>query len=599
MAYTITPTNGQNPIVIADGTINTSTTVTLVGKNYPNYGDILDVNFIRLLENSADTTAPASPITGEIWWDSGNRSLKVYTGTAWRNVGSTTAQATKPTGTQNVGDLWWDTSTGALWGYDGSIDDYKLIGPIGGTADIASETLSDGASNHDVMSFKLGGIRYLIFSTDPAFSPSPAIDGFQTISPGLNLASTAFLTGAKFVGQASDAVTVGSIYPNAFIRADQNSSTTGTLSILNNNGLNVGASNNLKLAVASPNVSVTNQTTLGYMNFNVHNGSGTQLDAIDIYPNGNLVCNYNLHVAGSITATGGSGDMSIGTGTVSTNTITGALKVSGGAGVTGNINAGGTNSNFVGQLRAANIVSNSTITGATIGNTGTVLVGTLNAASASQTNITALGTLNSLICAGIASLTTLNISGVTTLGGAPTSALHAATKAYVDSAVSAGVGGITIPTVPSVPGVAGATGQVAFFNSANSVIGSSLLTFSGATLAVTGAITATGDITAFVSDIRLKDNIKTITNALDKVNDLSGFTYDFNSLAEEIGLTGYGRQVGLSAQDVQKVLPEAVKPAPANNEYLTVQYEKVVPLLIEAIKELTAEVNFLKNQINS
>ena len=598
MAYTITPTNGQNPIVIADGTINTSTTVTLVGKNYPNYGDILDVNFIRLLENSADTTAPASPITGEIWWDSGNRSLKVYTGTVWRNVGSTTAQATKPTGTQNVGDLWWDTSTGSLWGYDGSIDDYKLIGPIGGTADITSETLSDGASNHDVMSFKLAGIRYLIFSTDPAFSPSPAIDGFQTISPGLNLASTAFLTGAKFVGQASDAVTVGSIYPNAFIRSDQNSSTTGTLSILNNNGLNVGASNNLKLSVASPNVAITNQTTLGYMNFNVHNGSGTQLDAIDIYPNGNLVCNYNLSVAGTITASGGSGDMTIGTGTVSTNTVTGALKVNGGVGVTGNINAGGTSSNFVGQLRAANIVSNSTITGATIGNTGTVLVGTLNAASASQTNITAVGSLNSLTCVGVANLTTLNISGVTTLGGAPTAALHAATKAYVDSTVTSAVGGIVIPTVPNVA-VSGTTGQVAYFNSANSVTGSSSLTFSGGTLAVTGAITATGDVTAFVSDIRLKDNIQNITNALDKLDDLSGFTYDFNQLAEELGISGHGRQVGLSAQDVQKVLPEAVKPAPVNNEYLTVQYEKVVPLLVEAIKELRAEVNLLRNQLNS
>jgi len=598
MAYTITPTNGQNPIVIADGTINTSTTVTLVGKNYPNYGDILDVNFIRLLENSANTTAPASPITGEIWWDSGNRSLKVYTGTVWRNVGSTTAQATKPTGTQNVGDLWWDTSTGSLWGYDGSIDDYKLIGPIGGTADITSETLSDGASNHDVMSFKLAGIRYLIFSTDPAFSPSPAIDGFQTISPGLNLASTAFLTGAKFVGQASDAVTVGSIYPNAFIRSDQNSSTTGTLSILNNNGLNVGASNNLKLSVASPNVAITNQTTLGYMNFNVHNGSGTQLDAIDIYPNGNLVCNYNLSVAGTITASGGSGDMTIGTGTVSTNTVTGALKVNGGVGVTGNINAGGTSSNFVGQLRAANIVSNSTITGATIGNTGTVLVGTLNAASASQTNITAVGSLNSLTCVGVANLTTLNISGVTTLGGAPTAALHAATKAYVDSTVTSAVGGIVIPTVPNVA-VSGTTGQVAYFNSANSVTGSSSLTFSGGTLAVTGAITATGDVTAFVSDIRLKDNIQNITNALDKLDDLSGFTYDFNQLAEELGISGHGRQVGLSAQDVQKVLPEAVKPAPVNNEYLTVQYEKVVPLLVEAIKELRAEVNLLRNQLNS
>ena len=110
----------------------------------------------------------------------------------------------------------------------------------------------------------------MIFSTDAAFSPSPSIDGFQTIYPGLNLASSAFLTNAKFTGLATDSVTVGGIAPSSFIRSDQNASTTGILSILNNSGLNVGTANNLTLAVSTPNVSVTNQTTLGYINFNVH-----------------------------------------------------------------------------------------------------------------------------------------------------------------------------------------------------------------------------------------------------------------------------------------------------------------------------------------
>ena len=113
---------------------------------------------------------------------------------------------------------------------------------------------------------------------------------------------------------------------------------------------------------------------------------------------------------------------------------------------------------------------------------------------------------------------------------------------------------------------------------------------------VNGALEVTGDITALTSDIRLKTDIESIDNALDKVCKISGFTYKHNEVAKlkcDID-TGDQRYVGVSAQDVQQVLPEAVKSAPSNNDYLTVQYEKLVPLLIEAIKELKNEIDELK-----
>ena len=113
---------------------------------------------------------------------------------------------------------------------------------------------------------------------------------------------------------------------------------------------------------------------------------------------------------------------------------------------------------------------------------------------------------------------------------------------------------------------------------------------------VTGELEVTGDVIALTSDIRLKTDIESIDNALDKVCQISGFTYKHNEAAKvrcHID-TGDQRFVGVSAQDVQKVLPEAVKSAPTNNEYLTVQYEKLVPLLIEAIKELKNEIDELK-----
>ena len=107
-------------------------------------------------------------------------------------------------------------------------------------------------------------------------------------------------------------------------------------------------------------------------------------------------------------------------------------------------------------------------------------------------------------------------------------------------------------------------------------------------------LTINGNIIAFASDDRLKTNKVEITNALDKVVSLSGFTYNFNETAAELGFNTEITYVGVSAQEVQKVLPEAVSPAPADNKYMTVQYEKIVPLLIEAIKELKAEVDQLK-----
>lgn len=123
-----------------------------------------------------------------------------------------------------------------------------------------------------------------------------------------------------------------------------------------------------------------------------------------------------------------------------------------------------------------------------------------------------------------------------------------------------------------------------------------------------GEIRATNQITSYYSDERLKENIEPLTEALSKVMSLRGVTYNSNSLAESFGFINKSRQVGVLAQDVEAVLPEAVKPAPFDNiklqegieisksgeNYKTVQYEKLVPLLIEAVKELSLEVQQLK-----
>jgi hypothetical protein len=123
----------------------------------------------------------------------------------------------------------------------------------------------------------------------------------------------------------------------------------------------------------------------------------------------------------------------------------------------------------------------------------------------------------------------------------------------------------------------------------------------------TGEIRASGQITSHYSDERLKENVELISNALEKVDQLKGVSYNANSIAESFGFNTKIKEVGVIAQDVNSVLPEAVKPAPfdrmifegteiskSGQDYMTVQYEKLVPLLVEAIKELNKQVKELQ-----
>ncbi len=116
--------------------------------------------------------------------------------------------------------------------------------------------------------------------------------------------------------------------------------------------------------------------------------------------------------------------------------------------------------------------------------------------------------------------------------------------------------------------------------------------------AVSTAITATGDITAFFSDDRLKDRYSNIPNAVEKVKSLNGFYYEPNITAQDLG---YQKEmhVGVSAQEVNAIMPEIVAPAPIDNKYLTVKYDRLVPLLIEAIKEQQTQIDKLKKLIKN
>jgi hypothetical protein len=123
---------------------------------------------------------------------------------------------------------------------------------------------------------------------------------------------------------------------------------------------------------------------------------------------------------------------------------------------------------------------------------------------------------------------------------------------------------------------------------------------------VTGSMSASGNVISNTSDARLKTNVENITNALDKVTALNGVTYNWNDVAAEHGFNTEVKEVGLIAQEVQNVLPEIIHNAPfdrdlegnskSGEDYITLQYERVVPLLVEAIKELNEEIKKLKGE---
>jgi hypothetical protein len=273
MSYTITLTDGTVFATIADGTINTASSMVLVGKNYAGYGEFLDTNFIRLLESGSNTTAPGAPLEGQLWWDSGNNLLKVYNGTIFKTISAATASATAPT--SNVtGDLWYDTVNQQLKVYTGTA--FLLVGPQfsagEGTSGAIVATITDNVSvDHVVVQLWVNDAIVGMISKDATFTPGTAISGFTTIRPGITLSTLVGSQIPLFQGTATNSQLLNSLSSTQFMRADINTSTSGTLGVLNDTGLSVGADSDLRATVTGTDVTIRNQTASGnlYLGVNV------------------------------------------------------------------------------------------------------------------------------------------------------------------------------------------------------------------------------------------------------------------------------------------------------------------------------------------
>ena len=245
MSYTIIKTNGTTLGTILDGTINTSfSSLTLIGRNYANYGEIIANDLVALVENFAFSSSPPNPLAGQLWFDTtGGGRLKVYTGTAFKVISSATVSSSAPAGAIS-GDLWFDTTYSQLYVYDGA--SFILVGPERNGSGAIWEQITDNAAVvHDVLSIKLNNARTSIISRDSEFTPQTAILGYTTIKAGIN-ANTSVGSGT-FHGTANNATYLGGFLAASYLRSDEDDSTTGNLTIAKNGGLTVGLSGNLEL----------------------------------------------------------------------------------------------------------------------------------------------------------------------------------------------------------------------------------------------------------------------------------------------------------------------------------------------------------------
>ena len=214
MAYTINLTNGTIFATVADGTINTASSVTLVGKNYAGYGEFLDENFIQLLENYSNPTAPASPLTGQIWWDSTNSLMKVWQGSTWKTISAATASASAPS-TNVTGDLWYDTTNQQLKVWTGSA--FLVVGPAytssSGTAGAIPETINDNtATPHYVTTIYVNNVRVAIYNDGTTFTAAaPVSTLFPTVYKGMTMSNASGTNvGGNLIGAGNVVITTAS-----------------------------------------------------------------------------------------------------------------------------------------------------------------------------------------------------------------------------------------------------------------------------------------------------------------------------------------------------------------------------------------------------
>ena len=259
MGYKLNKTDGTLLVDLVDGQLDTTTTsIGLIGKNYTGFGETLNENMIKMLENFANTSAPSVPLKGQLWYDTASARIKVYDGTSFKESGGPIVSTSQPNNMVS-GDLWLNSLTNQLYFYDGT--DLTLAGPVytaqQGKSGFETVTALDTQNNSKTtVRFFIGGTLVGVFANEE-FTPAvgytvPGITG--NIKKGFNL-----IDGVNFVyrGTADSALSLtdsqgNTRTPAQLLPADSNGVTIGTLTVSNSGGLTIGtAQNNIQKIVGT------------------------------------------------------------------------------------------------------------------------------------------------------------------------------------------------------------------------------------------------------------------------------------------------------------------------------------------------------------
>jgi hypothetical protein len=379
MAYIINRFSGQQLVVLEDGTLDTSTSLGLLGRNYTGYGETQNENFLFLLENFANENPPSRPITGQTWYNTDVGALNVYNGTAWTPVGSAVISDTEPEGFD--GGIWYKDITDQLFVYDSGF--WKLIGPeaiegFGTTKVLAEKIMDSNGTEHAAIKVVVDG-TVLAVCVDDAFTidDANAIPGFSILQAGTNI-STARPVIGSLVGNAESASKlnpgrlINGVYFDGQTDITITSNTTNTLS----RGTYLTGANFNGSTATTWSVDASPSNVIGKI---------VARDSAGDFSAGTITANLLGNVSGNVTTASGTSTFNI----VSANEFIGAT-LSG-------------NAFTATKLQTARTINGVLFDGSaniTVPADGNTLTGTQLATNIVDSSLTSLGTLNSLQVSG-------------------------------------------------------------------------------------------------------------------------------------------------------------------------------------------------------
>lgn len=354
-------------ILVEDNLINTETSMQLPGKRATGYGKAVAENFLHLLENFASPNEPTTPVEGQLWYDTGGSEsqLKIYDSTQWKTASGFTKSSARPTASQSTaGDLWVDTTNQQLFVYTGAA--WVLIGPETSlgllTGGRKEEIISTTEETIEIFTLFVEGVPYAILSSEN-FTPKAKIDGFSAISKGLNIRDeTPFEENnpIKFQGVAEKAkslvVTTATGSQNVpaenFIRTDAAGTMEQQLRVKTNDGVKIGSEDHLNIKVLAgetDSIQFIASKNASNINFSLRDGDKFN-DVLTVASNGTFGVNNTspdeaLHVVGNVKVTPipddpTSGVIVIENTSSSTDINSGSIVTAGGVGIAENLNVG-------------------------------------------------------------------------------------------------------------------------------------------------------------------------------------------------------------------------------------------------------------------